>query len=373
MTKWWMSRWLMFPLVAWFGFGSWMATLQVRAGNAEPWEAAVLIGGGAAAMALSLLIVFKRPEVKIGQLFALATAGFAASPFLLPDIEELMPDWAATLDRSLGSVLSLWALASVTWVIILFPDGRHPSRLARWLSVGMGVFFIASTPYHWRFFNDPGFVERNPGFEDGFFVAVLALFIPGIGVLIGRFRNATVEQRAQLKWLLSAVAVYALFLVVAEFYVGWDESIQSAVADTVVYTGIPVAMAVAILKYRVYEIDRIISRTVSYGVVIGMMAAVYAAVITAIHAVLPIEEDLAVAVSTLAGVAVASPLARRVREWVDRRFFRSRYVAAEVIGGFADELRATLDPALAASRAEAILADTFQVESVGVWVSEGGE
>lgn len=133
---------------------------------------------------------------------------------------------------------------------------------------------------------------------------------------------------------------------------------------------IPLSIVIAVTKYRLYEIDRIVSRTVAYGLVVAAMVGVYDAAVAGLSLLVPDQEDLTVAVATLAAVAVSVPLVRRVREWVDRRFFRSRYDAAEVVARVADDLRTTVDLAEVETRAESVIDEVFAPELVAVWVAE---
>ena len=133
----------------------------------------------------------------------------------------------------------------------------------------------------------------------------------------------------------------------------------------------PISIVVAITRYKLYEIDRIFSRTITYVVVVGALVAMYFALVLGLRTLLPAGSPLAVALSTLAVAFAFFPLARRVQAFVDRRFFRSRYDAAEVVASFASELRGTIDEAAVVGRAEAVLDEVFAPEAVGVWLAEG--
>jgi len=129
-----------------------------------------------------------------------------------------------------------------------------------------------------------------------------------------------------------------------------------------------VAVAIGVLRYRLYEIDRIISRTVGYLLVVALLGAVFFGVVTTLSSVLPTESQLAVAASTLAVAALFNPLRRRVQEWVDRRFNRSRYDAQRVMERFAGSLQGRLDHDGVVEGWVEVVAETMQPEAISVWV-----
>ncbi|MGH8949070.1 MAG: hypothetical protein ACRDXF_09460, partial [Acidimicrobiia bacterium] len=138
----------------------------------------------------------------------------------------------------------------------------------------------------------------------------------------------------------------------------------------IITVGVPVSIAVAITRYRLYEIDRLVSRTVSYLLVVGLLAAVFIGAVTAAGSLLQTDSDLAIAASTLAVAALFNPLRRRVQVWVDRRFNRSRYDASKVMDGFSGSLRDEVDPDRVVEGWVGVVSATMQPASAGVWVRE---
>jgi hypothetical protein len=132
--------------------------------------------------------------------------------------------------------------------------------------------------------------------------------------------------------------------------------------------GTAAAIAVAITRHGLYEIDRIVSRTLSYTLVVGFLAMVFFGVVTALTALLPAESDLAVAGSTLAVAALFNPVRRRVQAWVDRRFNRSRFEAERVMEEFAGNLRDQVDPDEVVHGWVGVVSETMQPTTVAVWV-----
>jgi hypothetical protein len=131
---------------------------------------------------------------------------------------------------------------------------------------------------------------------------------------------------------------------------------------------IPISIGVAVVRYRLYEIDRLISRTVSYVVVVGVLAAVFAGIVTLASSLLQTDSDLAIAASTLAVAALFNPLRRRVQAVVDRRFNRSRYDAERVMDGFSGSLRDEVDPDRVLHGWVSVVNETMNPAGSAVWV-----
>jgi hypothetical protein len=134
------------------------------------------------------------------------------------------------------------------------------------------------------------------------------------------------------------------------------------------YIGIPVSIAIAVTRYRLYEIDRIISRTLSYGAVLVILAGIYSGTVLILRRLLPVEGDISVAISTLMVAFAFLPLVRRTQRVVDRRFFRSRYDASVVVSQLATELRGSLDMDRLADRAVSVIQETFEPEDASMWI-----
>ena len=178
-----------------------------------------------------------------------------------------------------------------------------------------------------------------------------------------RWRRSDDLERRQIKWFFVAAVGLLAALVIAVLDLNQALN-EIALASGL--TGIWMAIAVAVLKYRLYDIDRIISRTVSYALVIVVLAAVYLGLVTAIS--LQFEGSLAVAASTLAVAVLFNPLRRRVQDVVDRRFNRTAYDTAHVLDGFADSLRDEVDSDELVNGWVDVVSETMQPASVGVWV-----
>jgi hypothetical protein len=258
------------------------------------------------------------------------------------------PPGAAWVAWVFGVVLGI--VGPLFWLTpLLFPDGHPPSRRWRpvvWAAIlaGLGASLCAalssvefSTDFpHLR---DPVTVVApletayNLSQELG-----LLVLLAGVISMIIRFRRSGIEQRLQLKWVLYATAVAGVVV-----FVGSDFTSNPLLEFEIVFPLIPAAVGVAILKYRLYDIDRIISRTLAYAIVTGLLVGAYAGLVLLATRVLSVHTPVAVAAATLAAAAFFNPLRRRVQRVVDRRFNRVRYDADQTVAAFAARLRGAVD------------------------------
>lgn len=323
----------------------------VYPGDFLVWAAGFAVGG--------LLIVRAAPSHAIGRLFlwaglfgAMNLLSLQVGATFFPDLRaeaggylEGAPVWLVVFDVVFGSGF-VWVQILVVAATARFPDGQWVTRWIKWL-------FWVSLPLQ---------VVSTFGLPPIAVVPVLVIFAT---VVMRAWRSGPLQRR-QMAWALIGIG---LFLIIG---VG---SISPIVPNWLVMSGVvfvPAGFVVAITRYKLYEIDRVMSRTVSYALVVVGMLATFAGLVTAIQFALPIEEDLAVAISTLVAVAVSGPLLRRVRAAVDRRFFRSRYDAARVVSAFAAELGATLNLAEVEARAEAVVDEVFAPTGVDIWLADQG-
>jgi hypothetical protein len=180
--------------------------------------------------------------------------------------------------------------------------------------------------------------------------------------VILRFRSSRGVERQQLRWIATGAAIAVLGVTVP---LG---DLRGAWLDPLVILCVPLAVAVAVLRYRLWDLDRIISRTVAYALLTLLLGLGYAAVVLGLGRLLPEGSSLAVAAATLAAVAAFAPLRRRVQDLVDRRFNRRRYDAARTVEGFAARLRDQVD--LDALRGEllAVVDQTMQPTRTSLWL-----
>jgi hypothetical protein len=265
-------------------------------------------------------------------------------------------------------------------LLLLFPTGRPPTRRWRWILWLAGGFILSAAVgnglYPWPV-SEGG---PNPyGIEGGertlLLVTNLAGILLGIGIgasvvsLIVRYRRGNRDERQQLKWFLTAAAILPLAVVVGEL---GDQELQPIVVPAALAL-LPMAIGVAILRYRLYDIDLIINRTLVYGALTALLGLMYVGSVVVLGGLLPVEgNDLAVAGSTLAVAALFSPARRRIQDFVDGRFYRSRYNAARTVERFSARLRDEVDLDTLSSDLQTVVRDTLQPASVSVWLRQGG-
>jgi hypothetical protein len=278
-----------------------------------------------------------------------------------------------------------WAPALVLvlcFVPLLFPDGRPPSRRWRpvaWLSAILILVITvprAAALWPWRgpALLDPEGVEQAMG-DAGILGFVLYLLLVGCGLacltaLLLRFRRARGVERQQLKWLLFACAVtIAIFLIVQpNTSNAWRLGLLLALP---LYPAIPVAAGVAILRYRLYEIDRLINRTLVYGLLTALLGLCYAAgsLLFALIAGAGVDPpSWLVAAATLAAAAVFRPARGRIQAVVDRRFNRRRYHTAKTVEAFSARLRDQIDLDTLSAELVAVADHTMEPTRLSLWL-----
>ena len=196
-----------------------------------------------------------------------------------------------------------------------------------------------------------------------------------VGRQVLSWRHASSERRQQLKWLASGAAVTLVCGAVSGSLTSSGIPLVSAVGNYAWFgwAALPVSIGVAILKYRLYDIDRIISRTLAYAIVTGLLVGVYAGLVLLATQTLPValSTPVAVAASTLAAAALFNPLRRRVQRAVDRRFNRARYDADKTVAAFAARLQDAVDLDAVQDDLAGVVHRALQPAHVSVWISGG--
>jgi hypothetical protein len=209
-------------------------------------------------------------------------------------------------------------------------------------------------------------------------VATFIIFASLGSSMISRYRSAGRVERQQMKWFFLALGLSAIALGLATLESVFMDGPASGNSLTVyVFAGavVPVAIGIAILRYRLYDIDRLISRTIAYGAITGILGAVFVGTILALQGLLTPytgEQTIAVAVSTLAVFALFQPLRRRVQATVDRRFDRARYDADQTVRTFASRLRGDMDLGTVSTEIVKTASATVRPASASVWLRGSG-
>jgi hypothetical protein len=285
----------------------------------------------------------------------------------------------------------IWLLLLLPLPIMLFPDGRL-SRGWRWLVWAyLGGCAIAVAGMTWQ--DAVGIVARQikidstgelASFSGSSSKSALDAALPVFYVLfclasvvrqLVSYRRSSGEYRQQLKWLLSGGVISIVGLVLTLTINNQSNWALQAVgfASFASVAAIPIGIGVGILKYRLYEIDRLISRTISYLILTGLLAGVFVGVVVVATDVLPFASPVAVAASTLAAAALFNPLRKRVQHLVDRRFNRSRYDAEAIVAGFTTRLREAVDLDTVRSELLHALDGAVQPAHVSLWIRQPAE
>ncbi|MGP7997365.1 MAG: hypothetical protein ACLPKI_08605, partial [Streptosporangiaceae bacterium] len=276
-------------------------------------------------------------------------------------------------------------------VILLFPDGTVPSAFWRWALRAYGVLYagllaalvvetaqgLAAHPVRVDATGGLSVIDNPAGWfatvQHAVLLALLAFSLCFIGYQVLSWRRSVGERRQQVKWLAggAAVTMASLIIGVAFSSPGPTSTIQDWV-DNIAWFGVaalPVSMGVGILRYRLYEIDRIISRTLAYAIVTALLVGLYAGLVLLSTHVLSLKSPVAVAASTLAAAALFNPLRRRVQRVVDRRFNRARYDAGLTVAAFAARLKDAVDLDSVRGDLAAVVQETLEPAHVSVWLA----
>jgi len=336
--------------------------------------------------AVGALIIARSDGNRVG--WVVSATGLA---LLAGGIPGSLADQGNIVAGAISGALWLSWLFLVGLLMFWFPTGRPLSPRWRWVGwtglffEAMGLTYIVSDELCVEGNEDvcrvwvenpigiPGVPNPEYGILSGLTFALLSVFVVLSAVsLIIRLVRARGVERLQIKWFLSAV-VFVIGGILLQETLGGLVTVPEFLWNLLFGLSIlalPVSIGVAMLRYRLYEIDRIVSRTVSYTVVVGLLAVVFFGVVAVLTSLLPAESDLAVGGSTLAVAALFNPLRRRVQGWVDRRFNRSRYDTQRVMDEFAGSLRDRVDPDGVVDGWVGVVSETMQPATVGVWVRQ---
>jgi hypothetical protein len=209
-------------------------------------------------------------------------------------------------------------------------------------------------------------------------VGLLGCVVLAAWSLFSRSRRGSSVERLQIKWLAYSGCLVALTLVAATILssiLSLSAGIAARVAEGALMAAVltmPVAVAVAVLRYRLYDIDRIISRTLAYAIVTGLLVGLYAGMVLLATQVFRFHSTVAVAAATLAAAALFNPLRRWVQLRVDRRFNRARYDAGQVVAGFAARLKDTVDLDSVRGDLAGVVHQALEPAHMSVWINERG-
>ena len=327
------------------------------------------------------VLASRRPENRIGWLFLVAGLALGLSGFSNPyALHALVADRGSLPAGLVFAWLSNWiwiiAVAALAFLFLLFPTGQLRSRRwrpAAWFAGGAFAIATVSTLITaTRLWAHP--FTSSPGSLDGLtaLLEVMAGFLISAGLLVSvvavviRFAKSSGEERLQLKWCAAAALVLAVVFVASI----WLNSAVVNVLQSVAFLCLWTAIATAVLKYRLYEIDRIISRTLAYAIVTGLLVGLYAGLVLLATHVLSFSSPVAVAAATLAAAALFSPVRHRVQRAVDRRFNRARYDADTTVALFSAHLKDAVNLDSVQDDLASVVQRALEPAHVSVWISQ---
>jgi hypothetical protein len=366
----------------------WLEVLLRRVGRSDPLGTAV---GPTVAMVsaatVGAVLASRRPRHPVGWLllaFALSLAangvaggyapyGLQARPGALPAAAWVAMYYPAT---------ALVAFACLGLILLLVPTGSPPSPRWRWwawlmvgaLAVLLLAMPLARRPPDWRYQGVDSPLDLRP-FDGALLLAnraALAVTVLGIvggaGSLVVRFRRARGIERQQLRWVVLAAALTGVGMLASVVLVAAGNEVLVGWVGGACVAFLPLATGAAILRYRLFDLDRIISRTLSYGVLTIILGLGYAGVVLGLGQLLRRDSNLVVAGATLAVAALFQPARRRVQQAVDRRFNRRRYDAARTIETFSARVRQQTDLDTLTAELLTVVDQTMQPTRVSLWL-----
>jgi MFS family permease len=401
----------------WLAWALWALTVALMAFTTVVFAALYPLGGSAAVNALDFAVAFlfvatfgmvgaliasRRPKNPIGWIFcgmglALVVAGFFGNYAQYSLVVEpgALP-WAETA-AWVGNWIWLVALSPLGLFLLLFPDGRPPSprwRAVAWVLVAALVCWAVSQAFApgpmvnagYESIDNPYGIEALGGLLEvvgivsGFLVLV-AVLASAFSIVV-RFLRSRGDERRQIKWVAYAGALVALVIVV-------QLALETALPETdllvevlnlsfvVVLATVPIAAGVAILKYRLYEIDAIINRTLVYGLLTLSLVLVYVVSVVLLRGLVfgftGRSSQLVVVASTLAVAALFGPLRRRIQGAIDRRFYRSKYDAAKTLAALGEKLREETDLERLGDELVSAAKETVRPAQASLWLRPSGK
>lgn len=288
--------------------------------------------------------------------------------------------WLPMTAAWLQSWIWIWMVALICYLFLLFPDGALPSPRWRFFPWALGIVCVAFTlEIAFAYEKLDNFEALDNAYNVGALEPLTALEIPillafaacplgAAASLVGRALRGTYQERQQVKWLSLTGILMGLGLLLHAFPPILD------VAEVLVIgamLSIPISISIALLRYRLYDVDVVINRTLVYVVLSAFLALSYLVLVVALQEVLGTFDsgnNLAVAASTLAVAALFTPARRAIQGFIDRRFYRNKYDAEKTLSDFSDHLRDEVDLTELMRRLETVVQETMQPKHSSVWV-----
>jgi hypothetical protein len=368
---------------------AWLHLTAEHTAIADEWGLPGAEGLLAVATALVGFLIARRTSNPTGWIFTTMGLGSAAQYLTEEYSKAALAAGASLPGPGTAAWIAEWIwvplVGSVGLLLLVFPDDRIESRpgraIASFLVVGaftcfLSAAFLSPMVATWNVPNPYHLTGTNQEQADAvFIVAVLVMMLSAVAAairLIVRLRHATGIRRQQLKWFAYAAVFASISMVFSAL------PATTAVASKFTVFGIisiAVASAIAVLKYRLYDIDLVINRTLVYATLTAVLAGVYVGLVFGFQAILSpftAQSDLAIAGSTLAVAALFRPVRARVQDFIDKRFYRQKFDAQRTVDEFNSHLRDEVDLAAVSTRLVDVVNDTMQPVHASIWLRTEG-
>ncbi|MFN2389466.1 MAG: hypothetical protein ABR575_07690 [Actinomycetota bacterium] len=338
-------------------------------------------------LAMGAVVAANQPSNPIGWIFMgislLFASGLALGVYAQVGFHRVvhLPGWLAAAWLADVTFQSPASFGLYVFFFLLFPDGRPPTRrwrIVAWLTAlaMTGIFVsvafrpdeLVPVPV-----DNPLGIEAlrplRPVLDISANLLLLAMLIASVASLFVRFRRARGTERQQVKWFLVAASLLVFGIVLAPI-VWWRPDVPQWIWPVVLVTTLsllPITAAIAILRYRLYDIDVLINRTLVYGSLTAILAVTYLGLVTGVSSLVG-DSPVTVAASTLAVAALFQPLRRRVQDFIDHRFYRHKYDAEKTLEAFSARLRDEIDLDTLSDELLRVVDQTVQPARVSLWL-----
>jgi len=342
------------------------------------------------------LIVSRQPKNTIGWLLMVPSLAILLDPFIRSQIVGVTtppahPSIFFWLAVYLSNTTWLFAIFPVFFIALLFPTGRPLSPRWRWAvayAIGVFVSFISLAVFDktlapdastygvdWSIPNPLGFLDVSDTFFTIWLSCVIFLTLLCVASIILRYRRASGVERKQINWLLYAISLFGAAYIPYLLYQAWGQNFWAVFVD-IFFITIPLAIGIAILRYRLWDIDLIIRKTLQYALLTGLLALVYFGSVILLQ---NLTENLfgeqspfVIVLSTLAIAALFNPLRIRIQDFIDRRFYRKKYNAEQALIQFAATVRDEVELDNLATALLNVVNETMQPEQASLWIRDTG-
>ena len=340
------------------------------------------------------LIISRQPKNSVGWLLMVTSLTSILDPFIRSQIIGLTappqdPSFFFLAAVLLSNTTWLLAIIPIFFIALLFPTGKPLTPRWRWavayaLAVSLSFFGLAildktlapdASIYgvNWSIRNPLGILEVSDSLLGIWLAGLVILALLSVASIVLRYRRANGSERKQINWILYAISVFGAFYIPYTLSQSWGAGIWAIFID-IFFITIPLSIGIAILRYRLYDIDIIIRRTLQYSLLTGLLALVYFGSVVLLQSLtenmIGEQSPLVIVLSTLMIAALFNPLRTRVQTFIDRRFFRQKYDAALTLANFAAVARDEVAMERLSAALLGVIDETMQPQAVSFWLRE---